>query len=255
MAKKTAAEKSLASAQKAANKIGDFKYNDKGKQLSTYNSLNADYTNWLKNSTANGFNAYKTGGIYANVANVDELFDQIMNQEKFSYDPQTDQLFQMYKKQYDAQGTRAMKNAMGVGTAYSGGYNSSAAQTAAQSTYNSYLSALNDKVSETYQNALGMYKQNQQNLLDRYNIASDMNNASNQAYWSQLNAKQAAVQSAYQAFNDERGFQFGKYSDNRQAALTRLGQAQDLVNWEKGFNQDNKWAKKNYELSKKAYTG
>ena len=223
MAKKSAAQKELESLKKQLKDIGSFSYTDNYK--TNADNYYGTVGKMLSNPAAYGFNKYQT--------DVDEVFNQLMNMEKFSYDPQTDQLFQMYKKQYNAQGTRAMKNAMGVGAAYSGGYNSSAAQTAAQSTYNTYLDALNDKVSETYQNALNMYKQNQQNLIDRYNITSDMNKASNDAYWSTLNANNTAAKTTYDVFNGNRQFEFGKWSDRNNNLVTRLGQTQQQVNWEK----------------------
>ena len=225
-------------------KLGTFKYNDSGKLYSGYNTANDEFKSLYGNARANGLDAYKTGGIYADVANVDDLFDQVMNQEQFSYDPQTDALFQMYKKQYQQQGQRAMKNAMGVGAAMSGGYNSSAAQTASQTAYTGYMDALNEKASETYQNALDMYKYNSQQLLDRYNLVREANAAGNKAYYQKLGAASDNLNHAYNAWSSDREFQYGKYNDDRQYYLDRMKNAQQNEQWQK-----------TYKLQKKGYTG
>ncbi|MBQ9228774.1 MAG: N-acetylmuramoyl-L-alanine amidase family protein [Eubacterium sp.] len=222
-----------------------FKYN--GTLESQSKSAMAAYNRWADYPEANGYNRY--------ITDVNDLYDQVMNAERFSYDPQQDALFQMYKQQYNAQGTRAMNNQMGVGTALSGGYNSSAAQTAAQSTYQSYLDQLNEKAADTYQDALSRYQYDNQQRLNRYNTALDMNNAANDAYWAQLSARQQRANMAYNAFTDDRNNQYTQYSDNRNYWLQQAQNNQSQANWQKEYSQTESWNKKNYELNKKAYTG
>jgi len=230
------AQEKLNTANKNLNNLGTFKYSDSTGLQSAYNGAYKDYNDWIENPNKYGYNKYQS--------DVDKLFNQVMSQEKFSYDPQQDKLFQMYKQQYQAQGQRAMQNQMGVAAARSGGYNSSAAQSAAQSTYQGYMDALSEKAAETYQNSLDMYKYNQQQLLNRYNTARDMNNAGNEAYWKQADAKAQKMNNTYSVFNDDRSYQWNKYSDNRNFLQTQVKNAQDQVNWQK-----------EYELQKRQVNG
>ena len=235
--KKTAAEKQLATANSKIKALGGFSYSDKAGLKSAYDSAYSDYNGWVNNPTAHGFNAY--------ITDVNELYDQVQN---YTYDPQKDGLFQMYKNQYQAQGTRAMQNQMGVAAALSGGYNSSVAQTSAQQQYQDIMSGLNDKAAETYQ-------LNRQNLIDRYNTARDMNNAGNDAYWKQVDVRANRMNNAYSAYNDDRTFQYNKYNNDRTYWQTQGQNAQTQINWQKEYDQTNAWNKKNYNLQKKQYKG
>ena len=233
---KSSSEKKLKNSNKKLKELGNFKYKDSNGFSSAYSTAYKDYSKWLKNASKNGYGKYSS--------EVDNLYNDIMNAEKFSYDPAKDKLFQLYKEQYDAQGSRAMQNQLGAAAAFSGGYNSSVAQTSSQNAYQNYLSALSEKAAETYQNALNMYRYNQQNMFDKYNAARDMNNASNEAYWKQADAKAQRMNSAYNAYNDDRNYQYNKYSSDRNFYQTQGKNALDQINW-----------LKEYKLKKKQYKG
>ena len=233
---KTSSEKKLDKANKKLRELGNFKYNDAYGFSDAYSDAYSDYSKWLKNAEKNGYGAY--------AKEVEQLFGDVMNQEKFSYDPVKDKLFQLYKQQYTNQGNRAMNNQLGAAAAFSGGYNSSAAQTSSQNAYQNYLNALSQKASETYQNALNMYRYNQQNMLDKYNAARDMNNSANEAYWKQADARAQKMNSAYNAYNDDRNYQYNKYSSDRNFYQTQGKNALDQINW-----------LKEYKLKKKQYKG
>ena len=233
---KSSTQKKLDKANSKLKKLEKFKYND-GKGLSSaYSAAYKDYLNTLNNPTEYGYGKYSS--------DVEALFDEVMNQKKFSYDPKDDKLFQLYKQQYTNQGNRAMRNQLGAAAALSGGYNSSVAQTSSQNAYQNYLNALSEKAAETYQNALNMYKYNQQNTLDKYNAARDMNNASNEAYWKQADAKAQKMNSAYNAYNDDRNYQYNNFSSDRSFYQTQAKNAVDQLNW-----------LKEYKLKKKLYKG
>ncbi len=233
---KTSSEKKLDKANKKLKELEKFKYNDSLGLSSAYSTAYDDYSDWLQNAAENGYGKY--------LSDVETLFGDVMKQEKFSYDPVKDKLFQLYKEQYTNQGNRAMKNQLGAAAAFSGGYNSSAAQSASQNAYQNYLTALSDKAAETYQNALNMYKYKQQNLFDKYNAARDMNNAANDAYWKQADAKAQRMNSAYNAYSNERNYQYNKYSSDRNFYQNQGKNALDQINW-----------LKEYQLKKKQYKG
>lgn len=233
MASKT--YKQLKKKRNALNNYGSYSYNDNG-LYGAYQNAQSVYDDMLAHPEKYGFND--------NSAEVDALFQQIMNPEQFSYDMSKDKLFQMYKKQYNAQGTRAMQNAMGAGVALSGGYNSSAAQTGAQTTYLGYLDALNDKAAETYANALSRYEKKQSDLMNRYNVAKDMNDSARNAYYTQLGVASQNLSNAQNAYMADDDRQYRSWQDNRSFLQTQVNDLQQQYNSER-----------NFKLQKKLYKG
>lgn len=110
-------------------------------------------------SGGGGF-SYASAPSYTNKyqSQIDELTQQILNREAFSYDPETDETYQQYKKSYTKAGERAMQDTLGQVAARTGGLASSYAGSAAQQTYDNYMSALADKIPELKQLAYSMYQ-------------------------------------------------------------------------------------------------
>lgn len=90
-------------------------------------------------------------------ARIDELLNQILNRDGFSYDASKDPLAALYKEQYTREGQRAMQDTMGQVAARTGGMASSYATTAAAQQNNYYMQQLADKYPELYQMAYEMY--------------------------------------------------------------------------------------------------
>ena len=88
---------------------------------------------------------------------IDELTEAILNREAFTYDPEKDPTYQQYKESYTRNGERAMQDTLGQVSARTGGLASSYASSAAQQTYDGYMSALADKIPELRQLAYSMY--------------------------------------------------------------------------------------------------
>lgn len=88
---------------------------------------------------------------------IDELTEAILNREAFTYDPEKDPTYQQYKESYTRNGERAMQDTLGQVSARTGGLASSYAGSAAQQTYDGYMSALADKIPELRQLAYSMY--------------------------------------------------------------------------------------------------
>ncbi len=76
----------------------------------------------------------------------------------FSYDPESDPLFQGYKKTYTREGQRAMQDTLGEVSARTGGLASSYATSAAQQANNSYMQQLADKIPQLQEMAYRMYR-------------------------------------------------------------------------------------------------
>lgn len=136
-----------------------------------------------------------------------DLYEQIVNREKFSYDMNADALYQQYAQQYAQLGQLAMRDTMGQASALTGGYGSSYGQTVGQQTYQEYLRQLNDKVPELYGLALDRYNQEGQDMLNRYGLLDDLQDEEYARYQDQLDRYWQDVQHNYQAWRDAVGDQ------------------------------------------------
>ena len=92
------------------------------------------------------------------------------NRDPFSYDFNSDALYQQYKDQYIQQGQMAMMDTMGQAAAMTGGYGNSYAQSVGQQTYNQYLGQLNEIMPELYDRAYSRYYQEGQDMLNMYEL-------------------------------------------------------------------------------------
>ena len=126
-------------------------------------------------------------------ATIQDLLDQIVNRKDFSYDPENDQLYSQYRKQYTREGQRATQDALGAAAAASGGIPSSYAVNAATQAGDYYASQMTDKIPELYQLAYNKY-------MNDYNMKL-----------SDLGAVQGAEQSDYDKFLNE----MQQYNTNR----------------------------------------
>ena len=95
---------------------------------------------------------------------------QIEEREPFSFDVNSDPLYEQLKDQYIQQGQMAMMDTMGQAAAMTGGYGNSYAQTVGQQAYNQYIGQLNDAVPELYGMAYDKYAQEGQDLYDKYQL-------------------------------------------------------------------------------------
>lgn len=159
---------------------------------------------------------------------IDNLMTEIMNREKFVYDPATDPLYSSYKKTYTREGKRATADVLGEAAAMTGGIPSSYAVTAASQAGNNYAAQLADKVPELYEMAYNKYLQDYNAKLDNLKLLQDreqfeyeqyLDEAAqhekdknfNYAQWldeidAQANARSEALQKAYAAA------EYGDYS-------------------------------------------
>lgn len=106
-------------------------------------------------------------------ASLSDLYSQIMNRQKFSYDVGSDPLYQQYKDRYLQQGQTAMRDTMGQAAALTGGYGSSYAQGVGQQAYDRYVQGLTDKIPELYSAAYSRYQDEGNNLMQQYALAKD----------------------------------------------------------------------------------
>nr|DAY76415.1 MAG TPA: hypothetical protein [Caudoviricetes sp.] len=222
----------LTAAQNALTAIGDFYYNDaagyKERSENAFNDWNDLYSGQGKANFDASQQKLQT--------TVDDLFDQIMNYGDFSYDQEKDQLFQIYKQQYLSAGAGAMKNQLAAASANTGGYNNSYAQQSAQQAYNNTMNGLSDKAIELRANALTTWQNEYNQIQDRYNLVNNQKAAEESSYYNKLNAANNAYNVFNTAYKDDYNNQYGLWSDNRNAAQTRVNNAQSQVNWANDYN-------------------
>ncbi len=222
----------LTAAQNALTAIGDFNYNDaagyKERSENAFNDWNDLYSGQGKANFDASQQKLQT--------TVDDLFDQIMNYGDFSYDQEKDQLFQIYKQQYLSAGAGAMKNQLSAASANTGGYNNSYAQQSAQQAYNNTMNGLSDKAIELRANALTNWQNEYNQIQDRYNLVNNQKAAEESSYYNKLNAANNAYNVFNTAYKDDYNNQYGLWSDNRNAAQTRVNNAQSQVNWANDYN-------------------
>lgn len=209
--------------------IGDFTYNDANGYLAGRDSTLQKYMGMLNQGFQSSFKS-----------DVDALYDKIMNYGDFSYDAEKDQLFQLYKQQYQAKGEKNMKNQLGTAAARSGGYNSSYAQSSAQQAYQESMNELNDKAVETYANAYQNWQNEYNNVLERYSLASQAQQAEENSYYNEMNSQLNAFNTFNSLYSDDRSNQYNQWSDELQTAQTNVNNAQNQLNWVKEYNATEK---------------
>lgn len=103
-----------------------------------------------------------------------DIYNKIMNREKFTYDLNEDALYNQYKDQYTQLGRMAMMDTMGQAAALTGGYSSSYGQAVGQQQYDAYLQNLNDIVPELYSAAYDRYNAEGDQMLQQYQLTGDL---------------------------------------------------------------------------------
>lgn len=103
-----------------------------------------------------------------------DIYDKIMNREKFSYDAAKDPLYQQYRDQYVLQGKQAMMDTMGQAAGLTGGYGSTYSQSAGQQQYDAYLQKLNEVIPELYGQARQAYEDEGDRMLQQYQLTGDL---------------------------------------------------------------------------------
>ena len=187
---------------------------------------------------------------------INDLIDRIMNREDFSYDVNSDALYQQYKDQYTALGKMAMQDTMGQAAAMTGGYGSSYASTAGNQAYQSYLSQLNEIVPELYGMARDQYNQEGQEMYSQYGLLADQESQDYGRWVDEYNQWASERDHLEGAYKDERAFDYGKYADDKGYAYDEYRNAIADEQWEKSHelnvNADNR-AQEAWEMEKKAY--
>lgn len=219
----------------------------------------------LQQHTANKPGAYESqyGG------QIQDMVDQILNRDKFSYDLNRDALYQQYAEQYARMGNLAMMDTMGQAAAMTGGFGNSFAQTVGQQTYQGYMQQLNDRVPELYQLAADQYAREGEDMLNQYGLLVSQDEQAYGRYRDEVSDYYTELDRLTEDARYKAEDEYGKWIDDRnydyQVGRDEVADEQ----WERSFNYqkerdsvaDQQWktefdeAVRQYNESKKSSSG
>lgn len=156
-----------------------------------------------------------------------ELTERILNREEFRYSLDGDALYRQYRDQAMRDGSLAMQDTIGQAAALTGGYGNTYAQSVGQQAYDRQLEQLSGKIPELYALALDQYRQQSQELQDRYNMLSGMEKQDYERYQDALTAWQQEADQLWQDYTDSRDFDYGAYRDDV-----------DDLHWQQDFDEN-----------------
>ena len=180
---------------------------------------------------------------------MNQLFQKIMNREKFDYNPNSDPMYQQYRDLYMQQGQQAAQDTMGQAAGLTGGYGSSYSQNAGQQAYNAYLQRLNEVVPELYGEAASRYAQEGEEMYRQYAALGDLRDTEYGRYQDEYDRYVQGLEMEYQQQRDqvaderwekELAYQQDrdKVSDDRWAQELAYQQNRDKISdeqWEREF--------------------
>lgn len=184
---------------------------------------------------------------------LEDLYQQIVGREKFSYDINGDALYQQYADQYTQRGQMAMMDTMGQAAALTGGYGNSYAQSVGQQAYQAYLQQLNDVVPELYGMALDQYNQEGDRMVQQYSMLGDMADTEYgryqdelSQYWQNLNFQKQQADDAYdQGYNNW----YTAYNQGYQAERDQIADQQ----WQTEFDEAKRQYDQEYAFAQQQY--
>lgn len=165
----------------------------------------------------------------------DELLNEILSREDFSYDVANDPLYQQYAEMYQREGDRAAKNTLADAAATAGGMNSYAI-TAANQAASNYAAQLNDRIPELYQLAYNMYLQDKESDVENLGLLMQMSDMQYGRYRDEVSDNKDYRNFAYGAYQDDVSqgnwqtqFDYNQIVGNRDTALNNSRYAQETA--------------------------
>ena len=137
---------------------------------------------------------------------VKEMMNKIMNREDFTYDVNTDPLFQQALSSAMNSGKQAMQDTIGQASALTGGYGSTYATTAGNQAYNSYIEDAYDNLPQYYQMALDAYNAEGEEMYQQFSMLNTLDeqeyNRNITAYDATFDYRNKIYDEAYTQFRD-----------------------------------------------------
>lgn len=166
-----------------------------------------DYYDYLNNSNPGEFSSD-----YSEAKKT--ALDNYINHGDFSYNPATDSSYQAARKQYTTSGKQAMKDTLGTATELTGGYNNSYAQTAAQQTYNDYMSQLASLMPDYETAAYNRWKDDRSAKYDYYTVLKDAETADYNKHRDSVTDYYTHLGQLYDNYTNELTHDFTAYQED-----------------------------------------
>ena len=156
--------------------------------------------------------------------NLDDMYQQIMNREDFSFDVNEEAMYRQYADQYARGGELAMMDTMGQAQAMTGGYGNSYAQSVGQQTYQNYMQGMNDVIPDLYQMALDRYLMEGDRMMQQYQLMADREAmaADQRRYDQQWEAEQKRMEEEQRRYDQEWEENMRRYNQEWAAAHPEL---------------------------------
>lgn len=134
---------------------------------------------------------------------LDEAYNALTQRGEFKYDAGSDALYKHYKDDYIRQGRLAMRDTVGQAAALTGGYGSSYAENVGRQSYDAYLEKLGAVVPELYTLAYSRYRDEGDDLRERYDLAEGLRDREYKEYTDALDDYNYAQEQKYKREQEE----------------------------------------------------
>ena len=161
---------------------------------------------------------------------IKDLMEQIQNREDFTYDADSDMMFQQYLSSMMATGNTAMQDTMGQASMLTGGYGSSYSQSVGNQAYNQHIQTAYDNLPDFYQMALQQYQMEGDEMYNLLNMLSTADATEYQRLIDSWNANKSTADTMYSQ-------EYQKWADDV-ASATQIA----------GMQNSDYWNQKNYAL-------
>ena len=180
---------------------------------------------------------------------INDILQQILNREEFSYDLNGDALYQLYADQAKTNGQMAMMDAIGQAQSMTGGYGNSYAQSVGQQAYQAHLQQLNDVVPELYGMALDQHNQEGQDMYNQAALMAQMEDQDYGRYMDEQNRYYTELDYLTGRYDAEREADFSKwYNDLMLQYQIGRDQVADQQ-WQAQFDEAKRQYDQQYALS------
>ena len=180
------------------------------------NSLNVQFEMPKEVTAADGYLSSTLSKIQSGKTSytdqVRDMMDKIMNRDKFSYDVDTDPLFQQALASSMNAGKQAMQDTIGQASSLTGGYGSTYATSAGNQAYNSFIEEAYDNLPQYYQMELEAYQMEGDEMYRQYGMLAD---ADDREYNRNVTGFNSTLSYRNQIYNEA----YGQYRDSKSDAF------------------------------------
>lgn len=180
---------------------------------------------------------------------IDDTLKQILNGKEFSYDVNSDKLFDQYKNQAVRNGKLSMEDTVAKMSSMTGGYGNSFAQTAGQAAYAGEMQKVNDIIPELEALAYERYRDKKNDLKEGYGLLLDAEETAYGRHRDEVSDYLTERDYLRGIYEDERSFDYGMWSDQQDREYREKTDA--MENMWRNIDRNDKLAR--YEIEDARY--